>query len=591
MRRLLLAAAGAALLLLATPLHAGATSQARMDAAVAMSREVGHHGVHGPDVDRVLVLAAWRYAGVDVRGLDGPDGSGLVQACKPIDATKPRPAGPAPGDYALYRDTAGVQRVGMFLSQLDVAVVDGDTVRTVPSPELDGEIGQLAQERVLAEHGFLQACRLAASRWPGGRDDTSITAGRVALADPAYVADQLRWAAEHPRDADPSFWHPVQRILGSAAALVTGAVSSLVDAVVSAAGAVLGWLARYSPWPFAVTAFVLGLLGRTFDGRALHRILTGVLVAVVAGALLLFGGGVGWAVVGALAGGVVASARGVPVLGAIGGALAGAAMGVASFLVGTLTGVDDGAHVTVGGVAFALIADAFMARPLMAALGVATHAGRLGGLAHLLAPVERMPLIRAVAGHGRSVLDVASTAGDALALRPHALAETAHTIQQGIDAVRGVRVPAALAAPGAAPVHEAMSAAEAMMSSGRRGLDLLSLAWRPSSVSSDLLGHAADALQLLDAELRSGLPSLPRLRALLSSMDPGMSRRLVDAATHLSATAVEPLRITARMSHLHSGARTVMGVATHTQPSRPWMRYARPRVLRRAITGLPGATR
>ena len=42
------------------------------------------------------------------------------------------------------------------------------------------------------------------------------------------------------------------------------------------------------------------------------------------------------------------------------------------------------------------------------------------------------------------------------------------------------------------------------MSSSRRGLDLLSLAWRPSSLSSDLVGHAADALHLLDTELRTG---------------------------------------------------------------------------------------
>lgn len=584
MRRLVLAALAAAALLVATPLHAHATGAARTAAAVAMSREVGHRGVHGPAVDQALVLSAWRQAGVDIGGLQTPDE--LRHACLPLDTSAPRPAGPAPGDYALYRDRSGGQRIGMFLSQLDVAVVDGDTVAVVPAPELDGSIGELAQERLLAQPGSLLACRLPAQRWPDGVDDTGITAGRVALADPSYVAGHMQWAAEHPRDADSSLLHPVVRILATLAAGISGVLSALVDSLVSAAG----WVLYHMPWntgaPFL---FLAGLLGRTFDGRRLHAVLTGVVLAALGVALglgwmLPFG----WVIAGAVLGGAAASAAGVPVLGAIGGALVGASLAVASFLVGAVTGVDGSARVTAGSVVFALVSDLFFLRPAMLALGSATRLGRLGALAHVVAPIERLPVIRTLAGHGHSVLDVASTAGDALALRPHAIAETAHNIGRGIDTLRGVRDTAAPAMlSDAVPVHEAMSAAEAVLSSGRRGLDLLSLTWRPSSVSSDLVGHAADALHLLDAELRSGLPSMPRLRALLTSMDPAARRPLLDAAAHLSTHAVPQLRITARLSHLHSGARTVMGIATHTQQPRPWTRFARARVLRRLIAGVP----
>lgn len=588
MRLLLLAALAAVLLLLATPLHAGAMSAARTEAAVEMSREVGHSGLRGPAVDRALVLHAWRYAGVDTSALQTDDG--LLHACTPLDTTRPRPAGPAPGDYALYRDPSGARRIGMFLSQLDVAVVDVDAVTVVPAAELDGSIGELTQERVLAERGSLLACRLPVRLWPGGVDDTGVTAGRIALADPSYVAGHLQWAAEHPRDADPSLLHPVVHILAALAAGVSGALSSLLDALVNG----LGWLFHHMPWhtgaPFL---FIAGLLGRTFDGRRLHAVLTGVVLAVLGvglglGWLLPFG----WVIVGAVLGGAAASAAGVPVLGAVGGALVGGALAVASFLVGAFTGVDGSARATVGTVVFALVSDLFFVPPAMQALGSAARLGRLGALAHVFAPVERLPVIRTLAGHGHSMLDVASTAGDALSLRPDAILQTAHTIGRGLDSLRGLPVaatPHVLA--DAVPMHEAMSAAEAMVSSGRRGLDLLSLAWRPTSISSDLVGHAADALHLLDTELRTGLPSMPRLRELLISMDPGARKPLLDAAAHLSTHAVPQLRVTARLSHLHSGARTVMGIATHTQQPRPWQRFARSPVVRRLLAGLPGEGR
>jgi hypothetical protein len=470
-----------------------------------------------------------------------------------------------------------------------VAIVDGDTVRAVPSAELNGDIGELTQERLPDQRGSLRACRLAAWRWPGGVDDVSVAPGRVALAQPSEVSDHLRWAAEHPRDADPDFWHPVQRILATLAMAISDAVSSLIDAVVSG----VGWLLHHSHGLGAPLLALFGLLGRTFDGRRLHAVLTGIVLAVLAVALgygfvLPFG----WVIVGGVLGGAAASAAGVPVLGAIGGALAGAALAVGSFLAGAVTGVDDSDRVTVGTVLFALIADAFFLRPATAALGSALRAGRLSALGHVLAPIERLPLVRAIAGHGRSALDVASTAGDALALRPNAIVETGRNIRHGLAALRGLHVPPVPhVLSDALPAHHAIGAAEAMASGGRRGLDLLSLAWRPSSVSSDLVGHAADALHLFDTELRAGLPSMPRLRTLLTTMEPARRQTLLDAAAHVSTHAVPQLRVTARLSHLHSGARTVMGITTHTQQPRPWTRFAHSAVVRRVLHGLPEARR
>jgi hypothetical protein len=583
MKRLLLAALAATALLLATPLHATATSPARTAAAVEMSHEVGHHGLYGPAPDRAVVLGAWHHAGVDIRDLD--TSAALLRACTPLDPHAPRPAGPAPGDYALYRDAAGSERIGMFLSQLDVAIVDQGVVSVVPHPELNGDIGQLTVPRVIAQHGWLRACRLAPARWPGGVDDTSIPSGRVALADPIQASAQLRWSAEHPRDADSGFWHPIQRILASLAAGLSGVVSQLIQSFFDS----LHWLLQQAG-PVGVPFLLIGgLLSRTLDGRRLHAILTGLVVAALAvftglGFILPFG----WVVVGTALGAAGASAAGVPVLGAIGGAIVGTVLAASSFLAGALTGIDNSDRVTVGTIVFALVADLLWFRPAMLALGAATRLPHFAAAGHLFAPIERLRVVRAVAGHGRSALDVASTAGDALALRPHAIMESAHNLRHGVRSLRGMRTAAETHILSTeVPVHHAMSVADAVMSSGRRGVDLLSLSWRPSSISSDLVGHAADALHLLDTELRTGLPSMPRLRALLTSMDPQTRKPLLDAAAHLSTHAVPQMRITARLSHLHSGARTLMGVATDTPPHRAWTRLAHSPVLRRVLRGLP----
>jgi hypothetical protein len=574
--------------LLALPERADATLPARVEAATAMAREVGHHGLTGPAPDRALVLGAWHYAGVDTRRLGPADD--LLRACTVLDPSAPRPAGPAPADYALYRDAAGVERVGMFLSQVDVAIVDQGSVVVVPRPELSGDVGELVQARLVAQRGSLLACRLPAALWPGGTDDTAIAPGRIALADPGQTADHLRWAADHPRDADTSFLHPVQRILAALAQGITAlwdAVQALFDGV--------RFLLEHAWLPGAAVLAVLGVLGRTFDGRRLHAVLTAIVVAALA--LMLGWAAIAlpfvWIAAGAALAAAATSAAGVPVLGAIGGAMVGGMFAVASFLVGTLTGIDGSDRVCVGTVLFALVADVLWLRPAIAAAGAADRFAGLASFTHALAPLERLPLVRRIAGEGRSLLDVAATAGDALSLRPHAVVQSLRTARDGAMLARAAvtGAPPTVVAATAGPVHEAMSAADAIAAGGRRGLDLLSLAWRPSSVSSDLVGHLADGMQFLDAELRTGLPSLPRLRAALIALDPARREAILDAANAASAHVVPPLRITARLSHLHSGARAVGALATNQPPHASWKRLARSPITWHRLRGLPAARR
>jgi hypothetical protein len=469
----------------------------------------------------------------------------------------------------LYRDTGGVARIGMFLSPVDVAVVDGGNVEVVPLPEVDGAIGDAAVPRLLAEPGSAHACRLAPSLWPGGRDDVSVGAGRIALADPAQLAEHLQWAGDHPRDADTGVGHTVTRILASIAVGVSGALSQLIGAVFDGLHAVLERLG-----PIGVPLLLLGsLLGRTFDGRRLHAVLKGIVLAALGIALGL--GWIlplGWVLAGAVLGGAAASAAGVPVLGAVGGALVGAAFATASFLTGMLTGVDDSDRVCVGTVLFSLVADLLWLRPAVAALGATLHLHGTGAVASLVAGAERLPLLGRVAGDGRSLLDLFSTAGDALQFRPHAIVHTVESLLAGRFAAHDAGTAAVRAMASTPPVHQALSAADAMAGMGRRGLDMVSLAWRPSSIASDMVGHAADALHVADAELRSGLPSLPRLREALLAMPPARRQALLDSLAHGSTHLVPQMQIAARLSHLHSGARTLTGIATGNPQHPRWWR-------------------
>lgn len=574
--------------LLSTAVTADATSQTRLFAAAVVAKQVGHHGLSGPAPDRALVLGAWRDAGVDIRGLSTP--ADLLHACRPLDVSAPRPAGPAPSDYALYRDLAGADRIGMFLSQVDVAVVDLGAVRDLMRPELDDGPGQVAVAHLVAQPGSFHACRLAADRWPGHVDDTAIGTGRIALADPEHVAEQLEWAAAHPRDADTSLGHTLGRILGAAIAGVVGTVEQIVGGFFAALHAYLSWLPLRAGAPLL---FLGDLIGRRFDGRLLHRILTGVTLALL-GVLLVATGSafllpIGWIIVGAVLGGAAARAAGVPVLGAVGGALVGAAFAVASFLAGVLTGVDGTDRDCVGTVLFALVCDALWLRPIAATLGAAAHLERLHTLSGVLQRIERMPGLRIFGGDGRSALDVSSTMGDALALRPHAIAQMWHSVSTFGEVSAGDAGPlAARIGAAGAPVHQAVSGGDVLTSMGRRSIDVLSLTYRPSSISSDLVGHAADALHFFDGEVRAGLPSSARLRGLYQALSPE-GRRLVDnVAEHMSQHLVPQMQITARLSHLHSGARTTTALATGHPNSPRWLRAWRSPVVRRLLRGLPG---
>jgi hypothetical protein len=575
-------AAGTALVLAAT--NAQATSQPRLLAASLVSRQVGHHGLYGPSPDRALVLGAWRDAGVDIRGLSAPDD--LLRGCHLLDVSAPRPAGPAPADYALYRDAGGVDRIGMFLSPLDVAIIDGGAVTIVPRPALSGDLGEVASSRLLAQAGSFHACRLDAARWPGGVDDTSVGTGRIALADPGQTAEHLAWAADHPRDADHSVLHTLARLAGSLIAGVVGTIEQLVGGVFSLAHAVLEWL----PFRIGAPLLLLGdLLGRHFDGRRLHAILTWIAVAalaVVLGVTALVP--LGWIVGATLLGARVARVAGLPLLGVIGGALIGTTFAVMSFLVGVLTGIDGSQRACVGTVLFALVADTLWVRPLVSTLGLAAHLERFSAVPRVLGHVERMPVLRYIGGDGRSALDISSTVGDALSLRPHALAHTVESITNfgSVAAEDGGHV-AARALAAAPAVHHTLTAGEAMGTMSARAVDLVSLTWRPSSISSDLIGHAADALHFVDGEMRAGFPSLPWLRRTLAAMSPQRRDALTTVMQRTSTHVVPQMQITARLSHLHSGARTLTGLATG-QPGTPsWWRLWRSPVARRVLRGLP----
>ena len=581
MRRLLfLAASAAATAAALSPHPAHSTSDVRLDAASLVARQVGHGGRTGPAPDRVMVLQAWHQAGVDTRGLETPDG--LLHNCTVLDLSAPRPAGPAPADYALYRDAAGVDRIGMFLSPSDVAVIDQGRVRIVPRPELSGDVGELTQERLVAQRGSLHACRLAPQRWPGGRDDVSVTPGRITLADPGETAEHLQWAANHPRDADQGLLHPIVRILATIAAGISGILDQVAAAVFDGLHAMfarMGWAGA----PFLALG---SLLTHSFDGRRLHAILTGVVLAVAV--LLTLGTGLwavplAWVVLGGVLAGAAASAAGVPVLGAVGGALVGGILAVASFTVGILTGIDDSGRVCVGTVVFALLADVLWVPRLAGAMG---HTGALAGA---LSHVERVPMLRAVVGEGRSVLGVAAHLSDAVALRPSTVARGVRAVDDGIRALDGwLAGRLGVLLPHTAPAAtRIVGAEEAVAVGGHRALDLLSLAWRPSSIVSDAVGHAADAAHFLDTELRTGLPSMPRLRRLLLEMDPARREATTAVLRELSTKAVPALRATSHISHAHTGGRALMGIASGQPPSAPWWRLWRSPVRRLTLGRLP----
>jgi hypothetical protein len=197
-------------------------------------------------------------------------------------------------------------------------------------------------------------------------------------------------------------------------------------------------------------------------------------------------------------------------------------------------------------------------RPLLATFGLASRLEQLGAVSNVL-------------GHQERLLDAAGHFGDMLSLRPHALATVAHTVTHVGEAAQAM------------PVHRALSATDALSAMSRRGMDMLSLAWRPSSISSDLVGHAADALHFVDGEIRTGFPSWPRVRELAATLDPTHRETLMQTMQHTSTHLVPQMQITARLSHLHSGARTLTGLATdHPNNRARWWNAWRSPVTRAA---------
>ncbi|TMC51023.1 MAG: hypothetical protein E6J14_00820 [Chloroflexi bacterium] len=524
-----LAAAATMVALRAEP--AVAMTQARLSAAGRALRPVVHGDrLAGARPDWALVIDAWRRAGVDVDGLDGF--ATLGRYCVLESGDRPGLAGgPAPADYAMYQDQAGDWRLGMFVSSSEVVVWDEARQRAVrvERPALDGSVplppGDAAPVRRGAHELLL--CRLPSWRWPGRVDDLDTAAvGRVALVDPATVAERLRWAVRHPRDADTSWWHaPVTMVgfaLAAASELVSGAIDGLlhlgIDAVRAAGGG-------------AVLAAV-ALLGRRFDGHVLHLVLRGVLIA---GALVVEPWLVG-ALLAVGVGGPLLGRADVPVLGVIGDRVSALLVASASFITGLLTGVDDRGDVCAGSVVFALLADTVLwAKPLR-------------------------------------LLRFAGTLSDVVSMRPRAVAAAARMVAR-LPLLAGRRLPAlpgAVTVAGkAAAVREPLDGIGVLSAGAGHTPDLLSLLWRPSSLRSDLAGHTAALLDFATRDLAGGDPSwgLRHLRDAVDSLQPEQQQRVLAVARRAQGTWVPRALRAAELSRLHSGARVLANAAAGRAPA------------------------
>lgn len=556
----------AAVLALRLALAAGATADtpARDQAVAELGRLMLAAGPQRADGGYQAIRSAWAAGGLDLRradglvasrrGQSGGELSGFVEGvCAPggwmtLPAERPRP-----GDLAVALSGVAQRgpRLAMFVSAEDLIAPDAATgrLRLMRRQEFlpdDGGGGRTAGPVPLPAG----ACHVDPALMPGGSDPPP-RPGRVALVDPGVAAEQLDWAAEHPRDAGSGPWHAL-------AGLFRGAVSALsqfLGMLVPAALGVVGWvLSNSGPTGVAILAAagaVARVLGTRFDGRRLHAVLTGVLVGVVG--LLLLGPGAALlaaAAVGGLLGG--ASLLDVPVLGTAGRAL----WAVAGFVTTVVTGVDDSDRATVGEVLFALAADALVwARPAQLGVRVAEVGGRFGSALLRVGPAlaRRLPVASTLAGSSarglRVGLGAAGTGADAVMLRPQALARGAESL---LRLLRGgpLELPAA---------HLPVTAAGARRNLLGTVVDLAgSLTWRRASLASDLVGHAGSAAGWLHAEVVSGAHSWPLGEPLLRDI---VARIPASRRSAILDVALPQLRELGTLSHLHSGARTVTTLA------------------------------
>jgi hypothetical protein len=382
-------AVGVVLLAGAVPVEAA--SPIRERAAAAMRARLGP--VAGVAVDRDAVLGAWEAAGARLgwvrRHLAANAAPGaldpavllVADLCGP-DLAPPRDL-PEPGDLVLYRepaDAGGRWRVGMLTGPASAVILapGGHRLIEVRRGLLLDEVPADPGPR-LAQAGTLRLCRFSAALPPSAAEGPAAAAGRrrIALLDAPEAVRALQWELDHPRDADTGALHR----LGHLALTPLAAVSWGVVAVLGGAARVAGGLLDAAGPAPAVALW--HLLGRSFDGRLAHAVLTDILLGPVP---LLLGHlpATGWA---------------------LGPLRAGA-----SFTVSLLTGVDDSRHVLVGGVLLALACDLLVvARPL--GVAVRLGAGALGGL----------EAARPGSAVLRRTLDLSSRAGDLVSGRPSSL--------------------------------------------------------------------------------------------------------------------------------------------------------------------------
>ncbi|HVS41835.1 MAG TPA: hypothetical protein VMU20_06145 [Candidatus Dormibacteraeota bacterium] len=398
-RRVRLGAAALALLAGAVALVAGAPparaeSPSREQAAAAMRGRLG--AATGPAADRDAVLGAWEAAGARLDGVrrhlaanaaPGAIDTAVLLVADLCDADLDLPRDvPEPGDLLLYREPAadGARwRVGMLTGAATAVILapGGHRLVEVPRGVLLDEVSAASEAR-LAQPGTVRVCRFSAGLLPG-LSGVPTTGGRrrVALVDAHEAVRALQWELDHPRDADTGAIHRFGHVVLTPLALAAGATSALLGGGGRVVGALLD-----SAGP-APAAALWHLLGRSFDGRRLHAVLTDAGVAAVLGP--------GALVLDHLA----------PAAWALRPVHA-----VASFTVSLVTGVDDSRHVLAGGVLLALACDLLVvAKPL--ALAARVGAGAPGGL-------------DAVGRGGavlRRTLDLSTRAGDLVSGRPSTL--------------------------------------------------------------------------------------------------------------------------------------------------------------------------
>ncbi|GAC1339395.1 MAG: hypothetical protein NVSMB29_06630 [Candidatus Dormibacteria bacterium] len=601
----------AAAILTCFPGSAAAASAAREKAALTMLSFVGGPGPLLPSrqppppepltPDAFMVVDAWRSAGVRVDRSQA-DYQRLEQACavaRTPDSSQPGPD-PQPGDFLLY-DTSRVdpttpavhpRRVALFVSPVEVVYWDDAdhlveramAVRLVPSHQpIEGE------SSLVAHSSTDEVCRLPPGAWPGG--DRTSAGWRYALADPGYVAEQHQWAAAHPRDADTSLLHPLAVAVTSVVALGSTALSLAVGGLQSAAG----WLLGHLGVPGSLVLGILGLLGTEFDGRRLHRFLTGMLLlpAMVVDPRL-----------GRVAAGLLRGQSPRDLHARREGSLTRLMLGGAELAVDTLTGIEDSRHVRVGMVLFAVATDllVFGKLAVLGRLGV-SGARLIGPIAlRALPPGARLrvaagaqrglalvrpggPLLRraALAAGRRSVrlLDAAGDTGDLVAVRPDTVLRAlgslggarlqagrrALVVRRGLpnpgDAVReGLRAQRRVAA---SPLDLRLERAAGVRAIARAGGDAVSLIWRGRSATRDLVGHLGRYTAFADAALRAGgrawgVRSLHSGWAPLARTFPGPAARLAQAATdHAVPAALRGARLVHLNSEAHSAVQLLSG--------------------------------